>query len=88
MIADFSPVERSDPAHTERGGMSMKGPDSSCAPLCRFHHNQFDGKVKLANGEVGRRAFEDFYHIDMQAIAKAWWEAYLKKSPPKLSLPV
>ena len=38
-----------DPAHTQGNGMSSKGPDSSCVPLCRKHHRDFDS---------GRKAFE------------------------------
>src|SRR5690349_19121744 len=52
-----------DPCHTENGGASMKGPDSSCAPLCRVHHDQMDGRAKLPNGEVGRAAFEAYYGV-------------------------
>src|SRR5690349_14876358 len=33
---------RIDPAHTENNGTSSKGPDSSCAPLCRRHHLVYD----------------------------------------------
>lgn len=59
-----------DAAHTERGGMSMKGPDSSCAPLCRVHHREYDAEHK---------AFEVKYGIDMKAVAKAWWDLYQRR---------
>lgn len=31
-----------DPSHTENNGMRSKGPDSSCVPLCRKHHEEYD----------------------------------------------
>lgn len=74
------PTELCDPCHTENGGMRMKGPDSSCAPLCRVHHDEYDGRRKLPNGEVGRLAFEAYYGVDMKAVAKAWWDLYNGKS--------
>ncbi len=67
-----------DPCHTENGGMHMKGPDSGCAPLCRTHHDQYDGRAKLPNGEVGKRAFEAHYGIDMRAVAAKWYKQYLE----------
>ena len=33
-------------AHTANGGTSLKGPDSSRAPLCRAHHRLFDSGRK------------------------------------------
>lgn len=62
-----SAFARIDPAHTENNGMSSKGPDSSCVPLCRSHHLEYDS---------GREAFESKYGIDMKAIAAAYWERY------------
>jgi hypothetical protein len=59
--------------------MGIKGPDSSCAPLCRVHHDEYDGRRKLPNGEVGRAAFEMYYRVDMAAVAKAWWELYQRR---------
>jgi len=59
-----------DPCHTENGGLSMKGPDSSCAPLCRYHHLMYDS---------GRKAFEKWFGIDMKAVAKAWWDLYQRR---------
>src|SRR5690242_14177889 len=58
-------IDTCDPCHTENGGMRMKGPDSGCAPLCRVHHDQYDGRAKLPNGEVGRAAFEAYYGVKM-----------------------
>lgn len=50
-----------DPAHTaHNNGMSSKGSDSSCAPLCRKHHTEYDG---------GRVEFEKKYGIDMGKLA-------------------
>jgi hypothetical protein len=56
-----------DPAHTENNGMGSKGPDSSCAPLCRKHHREYD---------AGRAAFEQKYGVDMKAIAAQLWARY------------
>lgn len=58
-----------DPAHTVNNGMRSKGPDSSCAPLCREHHREYDGC---------RKAFEFKYGINMQEKAAEWYAAYLK----------
>ena len=60
-----------DPAHTENNGMRSKGPDSSCAPLCRVHHREYDS---------GRAAFEAKYGIDMKNEAAAHWAAYQLRS--------
>lgn len=61
-----------DPAHTAKvNGMSSKGPDSSCAPLCRKHHDLYD---------AGREAFEKKYGLNMAAIAKRWHERYLRET--------
>ena len=57
----------SDPAHTENNGMRSKGPDSSCAPLCRKHHREYD---------AGRKAFETKYEIDMKTTAAKYWKRY------------
>lgn len=61
-----------DPAHTENGGMGMKGPDSSCSPLCRGfdtpnHHREYD---------AGRERFQAKYGLDMQAEAAAQWKEF------------
>ena len=56
-----------DPAHTKNNGMCSKGPDSSCAPLCRAHHNEYD---------AGRDAFEKKYEVDMQIEAKAHYALF------------
>jgi hypothetical protein len=58
-----------DPAHTENGGMRMKGRDSSCCSLCRGfdlpnHHREYD---------AGRAAFERKYGLDMAREAAARW---------------
>lgn len=58
-----------DPAHTENNGTSSKGPDSSCAPLCRRHHVEYD---------AGRKAFEKKYKLSMGRVAKAWYQLYSK----------
>jgi hypothetical protein len=58
-------------AHTENNGMSSKGPDSSCVPLCRKHHAQYD---------AGRKAFEQKYGVDMKAIADELYALYQRKT--------
>lgn len=57
-----------DAAHTQNNGMSSKGPDSSCVPLCRKHHLEYDR---------GRKAFERKYGLDLQALAKQYFERWL-----------
>ena len=65
-----------DPAHSEHNGMSSKGRDSSCLPLCRPHHSEADGQKRLPNGQVGRAAFEAYYCLDMKAVAAYWWKRF------------
>jgi hypothetical protein len=59
-----------DPCHTANNGLSSKGPDNSCAPLCRVHHREFDR---------GRTAFQAAYGIDMPALAAIWWGEWLRQ---------
>lgn len=59
-----------DPAHTINNGTSSKGPDSSCVPLCRTHHLEYDS---------GREAFEKKYSVDMKAIAAQYYARYLEE---------
>lgn len=59
-----------DPAHTQNNGMGSKGPDSSCVPLCRRHHSEYDRD---------RKAFERKYGICMAEIAKEHYARYLKE---------
>lgn len=58
-------------AHTENNGMSSKGPDSSCAPLCAKHHLEYD---------AGREAFEKKYNVDMQKVAAEHYARYEQES--------
>lgn len=60
----------SDPAHTQNNGTSSKGPDSSCVPLCRKHHREYD---------AGRKAFEHKYGLNMRKIAAEYYAEYLKE---------
>ena len=57
-------------AHTENNGMSSKGPDSSCAPLCCDHHAEYD---------AGRERFERRYLINMKNNARVCYERYLQE---------
>jgi len=63
-----------DPAHTERNGQSSKGPDSSCVPLCRFHHELYDNK---------RQQFYELYQLDMKALAAEHYARYLQETGAK-----
>lgn len=58
-----------DPCHTENNGTSSKGRDSSCVPLCRVHHQEYDS---------GRVAFEERYEVDMKREAAVWWGKFLE----------
>jgi hypothetical protein len=60
-----------DAAHTQNNGMRSKGPDSSCVPLCRKHHHEYDD---------GRAAFEKKYGVDMKALAAEHYARYLTES--------
>lgn len=55
---------QSDAAHTENNGTGSKGPDSSCVPLCRTHHQEYD---------AGRKAFEKRYSLTMKTEARFYW---------------
>lgn len=60
----------SQAAHAERNGMSSKGPDSSCVPLCVAHHNWYDGR--------SRASVLRFEKLDLKEIAArfyAWYQA-------------
>jgi hypothetical protein len=59
-------------AHTQNGGMRMKGPDSSCVPLYPACHT--GGPLSY---DFGRRAFEARHGVDMRAIAARYYAEYL-----------
>jgi hypothetical protein len=59
-----------DPSHTQNNGLSSKGPDSSCVPLCRYHHAEYDS---------GRAAFEKKYGVNLREIAKEHYERFQKE---------
>src|SRR5258707_1007718 len=60
----------SQAAHTKRNGMSSKGPDSSCVPLCLHHHLVYD---------QGRKSFEWFLETDLQALAAKYYAQWLSE---------
>ena len=63
---------RTEAAHTQNNGMSSKGPDSSCAPLCRkLHHPEYDD---------GRLRFERKYGVNMRGVASDCWQGYLREA--------
>jgi hypothetical protein len=51
--------------------MRSKGPDSSCVPLCRKHHDEYD---------AGRKAFEKKYGVSMKALAAEHYARYQKET--------
>lgn len=61
---------RADAAHTKNNGMSSKGPDSSCVPLCRKHHRKYD---------ASRAAFEVKYDVDMKKLAEEYYARFLRE---------
>jgi hypothetical protein len=65
-----------DPAHTENNGMSSKGDDSGCAPLCRTCHTEYDS---------GRVEFERRTGLDMKRIARTYWDAYVLASSKRVA---
>jgi len=64
----------SEAAHTQNNGMRSKGPDSSCVPLCRKHHDEYD---------FGREAFEKKYCVDMKALAAEHYARYCAQTGAK-----
>ena len=68
-----------DAAHSQNNGMRSKGPDSSCAPLCRKHHREYDS---------GRTVFEMKYGVDMPVIAAKLYVAYLLQYPKRAREPI
>ncbi len=70
---------QTDPAHTGKvNGMSSKAADSTCAPLCRKHHDEYDS---------GRTKFEAKYRVDMKALAAEYYNRYLTENGTKAGLP-
>ena len=66
-----------DPCHTENNGMSSKGPDSSCVPLVRSLHREYD---------AGREAFEAKYGIDMKKTTRDYWRIWVNEVASKEQL--
>ncbi len=60
-----------DACHTSNNGMSSKGPDSGCAPLCRSHHSEYDS---------GREAFELKYNVSMAKEAAIHYALFLSEA--------
>jgi len=48
-------------AHLATGGMGMKCPDIIGAPLCHFHHDYIDGRIKW-NGQTGQHDWDAKFH--------------------------
>jgi hypothetical protein len=66
-----------DPAHTINNGMGSKGPDSSCIPLCRHHHDEMDGRVSTAI--TTKAAFAAKYRIDLADVAAFHFRQFNKE---------
>lgn len=56
----------------EGKGTGIKCSDEFTLPLAPDIHDQLDGRAKLPNGKTGKKAFEEFYHIDVIERAKAF----------------
>ena len=63
-----------DPAHTLNNGRSSKGPDSSCIPLCRYHHDEMDGRLSTA--VTTKEQFAEKYGLDLAREAEANYALY------------
>jgi hypothetical protein len=61
----------SDAAHTQNNGMRSKGPDSSCVPLCRKHHREYD---------ADRTAFERKYYVSMSKLAERHYAQFISET--------
>ncbi len=65
----------SDPAHTAKtNGMRSKGPDSSCIPLCRFHHQEMDGQLTTSLSTKAKFAVK--YSLDLAAVAAEYYARF------------
>lgn len=64
-----------DPAHTVGNGRSSKGPDSSCIPLCRHHHDEMDGR--LSTTITTKAQFAAKYGLDIEKEAKDHYALFL-----------
>lgn len=60
-----------DAAHTQNNGTGSKGPDSSCVPLERALHIEYDRD---------RQAFEEKHSIDMKALAAEHYARFLRET--------
>lgn len=61
----------SDNAHTENGGMGLKGPYTSIVPLCGRCHRQLH--------TMGRESFEAMTELDLSheaALTEKWWQTH------------
>jgi hypothetical protein len=64
--------QNSQAAHTESNGMSSKGPDSSCVPLCLLHHDVLDGRRQGAGCLGLDRSF-------LRGVAEGFFRAWKRK---------
>ncbi len=66
----FSRYAIIDPAHSQNNGMRSKGPDSSCVPLERALHEEYD---------KDKDGFEQKYRVDMRALGRQSYQQYLRE---------
>lgn len=71
------PDEGSYACHTVNNGGSSKGPDSSCIPLCRYHHDEMDGR--LSTVITKKIAFAEKYGLNLAAEAARHYAEYQKE---------
>lgn len=60
-------------AHARTGGTSRKGDYTSIIPLCFWHHRGAKDSY-----HAGAKSFAATYHLDLEAIAAAVEEAWLR----------
>lgn len=65
-----------DPAHTLNNGFASKGPDSSCIPLCRYHHDEMDGR--LSTRVTTKAQFAAKYRLDLAGESATHYALYLR----------
>jgi excisionase family DNA binding protein len=63
-----------DPCHTELNGRGSKGSDASCIPLCRWHHDEMDGR--LGTDITTKEAFAVRYGLDLGTQAAVHYFRY------------
>lgn len=76
--SDIPEIDIIDAAHTKNNGRGSKGPDSSCIPLCRWHHDVMDGRALVAI--TTKAAFAAKYGLNLAAEAAAHYKRFLEEA--------